>query len=622
MKKIINADSPKFWAIIAGLLCAVAAAILLLTGPKEGEPKKDEPVPTETAAEATETPRPTQDPRRKRIELSAKDEEDLFEMFSYADRWQPCTDQSARTEWMREYYATVRGKDYAYSNFDRAFFDEEADLEFTLTYSEWDAVNVLLGFPHVPFERPGITSFSADDSIRIGVSEEDIVRNGLLVLIWDNLGSEPIAVSQRCCLWRIYEDGVRERVDYFGEDDDLGDGTIEVPAHSFRPVAYSLDQFDSLDAGTYRLYINGTEPTGQWVEFTLPYPKLNSVQGADGMCENEDIIIRVIGIDHGTDALTLMVSWLNTGSKTFSFTDGWSLFGRGGEQYEYDPELIAGSPATDGAEYQLGPGELLTVDYRIDIEYVEEPGIYTIEFEAPSCRCSAFFRTPTDAERYWKLAEEHPEYIIDVNRACTVCALFDGEIKCALVRESMVSVMSDEAIRAMINDGGISPNDMRIILSNRYTGGEYGFRILGPEGGPAPEPEVAEAQLRQLLFGEPEPNGKQAQKRLEELRNEYPEYFDIPTEHGLEIYVWQKSRGALCFGMLPKPESGPQMSTVWILKPVTDINDAKLILSTYDIAPGNVDVIPYDHPTVYYKPIRGEGYISGIRCLLGLEDAP
>ena len=629
MKKRFNANSPAFWAIVAVLLCAVAAAFLLIDT-KGKKPDKDEPVPTEAEVSVTETPRPTQENTRKRIELSAKDAAELEGLFGEAERWLPCGPKNAGMEWAREFFITVGGRDYAYSSFEHMFFDEEADRRFSLTFSEYKMIETALGNQQFPFELPSAKGFSADDGLRIGVMEVGFPANGYIGVIWDNVGSEPVLIGDSRCLYKLLDDGSEERVPY-SANVEFGDGAYELPAHSFEILTSYLDLFGDLEPGSYRLYLNGTEPGGLWIDFTLRYPLLYDAESTGGSCADESIIIRVSGVDYGDEAVTLTVAWLNTGSSTFTFTGGWNLYENsgdapnmrsdilyGGDESLWGLSLIVNCVTPEDEEYRLEPGELLYVDYTIDNGYLPKAQVYTIVFAAPSCDCRAVFRTLTEAERYWELMQEHPEYDIWGNKPCKLCAVYGGEFRCSLIRTTALSAMSDDEIREFIMENGISAKDMRIIMSNRYIGIDE-IRVLGADGASPPEPELAEAQLRQLLLGEPERTGEEAEKRLEQLKREHAKCFGVPAENGLEVYVWQFSKGTLCFGLRPKPAPGAQEWTVWTLDPVSDINDMKLILSTYEIPPESIEVIPYDHPTSYYEPVRGVDYIPGIRRLLGLD---
>lgn len=99
------------------------------------------------------------------------------------------------------------------------------------------------------------------------------------------------------------------------------------------------------------------------------------------------------------------------------------------------------------------------------------------------------------------------------------------------------------------------------------------------------------------------------------LRESYPEYFDLPTAKGLEVYVWQMAQGSYSFGVLPGTNREKTFEELMNLKGVS-AEDMRQILSSYDLDREDIIVIPYQNPlSSYIAPywIRTEGEDPGAK---------
>ena len=90
------------------------------------------------------------------------------------------------------------------------------------------------------------------------------------------------------------------------------------------------------------------------------------------------------------------------------------------------------------------------------------------------------------------------------------------------------------------------------------------------------------------------------------LRKRYPQYFDLDTSEGLEVYVWQLAGNSYSCGLMSGKESREIAETtegirtdLWRLQSVT-VTEMKLILSDYDIGKEEVKLIPYNMPYSSY----------------------
>ena len=103
---------------------------------------------------------------------------------------------------------------------------------------------------------------------------------------------------------------------------------------------------------------------------------------------------------------------------------------------------------------------------------------------------------------------------------------------------------------------------------------------------------TASSQLPQEGIEEPE--------RLAEIREEYPEFFDVPSFKGLEIYVTQFAEGGrYSFTLMPGTNRMKSVEELMHMRFVS-AEDMKLVLSTYDIGRDDLIIIPWQHPLSSY----------------------
>ena len=112
------------------------------------------------------------------------------------------------------------------------------------------------------------------------------------------------------------------------------------------------------------------------------------------------------------------------------------------------------------------------------------------------------------------------------------------------------------------------------------------------------------------------------EQRIDELRSKYPEYFDLITSKGLEVYVWQLAKDSYSFGLMPGTNREKTLEELMSLKGASAAEMA-LILSTYEIKDENIFVIPWGNPISSYMVGTGDmetpEYINNIRTMLGLD---
>ncbi len=83
------------------------------------------------------------------------------------------------------------------------------------------------------------------------------------------------------------------------------------------------------------------------------------------------------------------------------------------------------------------------------------------------------------------------------------------------------------------------------------------------------------------------------------LREKYPEYFDLSTFKGLEVYVWQMAHNSYYCGVMEGTNRNKELEELMSLKGTT-IDEMKAILSSYDIPKENIFIIPWQNPFSSY----------------------
>lgn len=122
----------------------------------------------------------------------------------------------------------------------------------------------------------------------------------------------------------------------------------------------------------------------------------------------------------------------------------------------------------------------------------------------------------------------------------------------------------------------------------------------------------------------------EAESDMDSLREKYPEYFDLSTFKGLELYVWQMGPNSYSCGLMLGTNRNKTLEELINLKGVT-IAEMRAILSTYDIEEKDIIIIPWQNPVSSYiaeywisqkdeDPAvvekRKQEYIDGIRQML------
>ena len=86
---------------------------------------------------------------------------------------------------------------------------------------------------------------------------------------------------------------------------------------------------------------------------------------------------------------------------------------------------------------------------------------------------------------------------------------------------------------------------------------------------------------------------------LTALKEQYPEYFGLPTGKGLEVYVWQMAPNSYSFGVMGGTNRVKTQDELWNLKGVS-ADKMRIILSSYNIDKDDIFIIPLQHPLSSY----------------------
>ena len=103
----------------------------------------------------------------------------------------------------------------------------------------------------------------------------------------------------------------------------------------------------------------------------------------------------------------------------------------------------------------------------------------------------------------------------------------------------------------------------------------------------------------ETVIGEESHHPDTESEYLANLREKFPEYFDLDTFKGLEVYAWQMAGNSYSFGVMTGTNRNKTLEEMMRLKGAT-AEEMRSILSTYDIPKENIIVIPWQNPISSY----------------------
>ena len=102
----------------------------------------------------------------------------------------------------------------------------------------------------------------------------------------------------------------------------------------------------------------------------------------------------------------------------------------------------------------------------------------------------------------------------------------------------------------------------------------------------------------------------------EELRIRFPQYYDLITPKGLEVYVWQTADNVYYCGLLPGTNRGATEDEITDLAANgAAVEEMKVILSSYDDPYESIFIVPCIQPTSNYTYQIDDAYIQKVNAL-------
>lgn len=616
---LFDPKKPAFWVMVAVLLAV--AAVLLLVFTDTGRSVKTRVVFNEIKEPIR---LPDQAGKRldlkKALELTTEDEDRILRLLG-STRWE----QGEMTPEVK-YRVKALEKVYFYSHEGHIFFDEKAEKYLTLSFDEWADINAMLGLEEVTFELPNAVGGSNDRNVRIGVASVGFPQNGDIEVIWDNISSREYYYGGEISLWKksldepsynmgmsFFTDGFWLTTIFMREDYGIESIGYIIDGHSFTRQKYSLEAFGDLEPGEYRLYFNTGVTSDWWVDLTLEHKLYANYSGARCSSDNGDIALHVTDITELDGDVEVAVLWQNFGDSSFEAPYAFR-FGR----VVSDNELLEAEDRVTDEVFYVHPGEEMPVEYRIRGGASLPAGEYVMRMVSSGNDLRIVLHLDHAARRTAELMEKYPEYFEIENAGLTIFVLDEGEMRFTIGDITEAFEYSRMDVTRRIRERGLTAEEVKLVLAYypAYTVRE--IVPVSPVGEPDPEIETETAKALLLLYGDPEPEGEEREKRIEELRKQMPQYFDIPTEEGIDVFVWQMARGSLSFCLAEHTEEEPGFGFV-NTQTAVGIIDMKLILSTYDIDPANIVIRPTSSSFSNYGfTCNYERYIEGVRDLLGI----
>ena len=105
------------------------------------------------------------------------------------------------------------------------------------------------------------------------------------------------------------------------------------------------------------------------------------------------------------------------------------------------------------------------------------------------------------------------------------------------------------------------------------------------------------------------------------LREKYPEYYDLPTDKGLELYVWQLAEGAWSCGLMAGTNREKTNDELWNLR-AASVREMQEILASYKLPAEEIVVIPIYVPYSSYMYVIDEDYRAAVREMFFGKEEP
>ncbi len=112
-------------------------------------------------------------------------------------------------------------------------------------------------------------------------------------------------------------------------------------------------------------------------------------------------------------------------------------------------------------------------------------------------------------------------------------------------------------------------------------------------------------------------------ENVDKLRIKYPMYFDLPTENGLNLYIWQMAENSYSCGLLPS-KNYTQKELFDLHTAPASLEEMRLIVASYfpDIQRHNLNIIPITMPHSSYAYDIDEEYTKSVTALFWSYSIP
>lgn len=88
--------------------------------------------------------------------------------------------------------------------------------------------------------------------------------------------------------------------------------------------------------------------------------------------------------------------------------------------------------------------------------------------------------------------------------------------------------------------------------------------------------------------------------RMDTLPKQYPQYYNLPTENDLVVYLWQDGEDVYRCGLLPaKKNGGYSADELSALEGIT-MEEMRVVLADYALSPDRIHVVLFEHPDSPY----------------------
>lgn len=208
------------------------------------------------------------------------------------------------------------------------------------------------------------------------------------------------------------------------------------------------------------------------------------------------------------------------------------------------------------------------------------------------------------AKEYFEMLNAE-QYSLNDGRYVLSGAVEEADVPYILISEGEFHIIQDMAVSYQPS-GKIERKDNSVIMKSVFADEAYvwAFELIGND------------QLRLDLSGSKIPAHREkwkdgmvfnpaqeseAELNLDSLREKYPEYFDLSTFKGLEVYVWQMAPGSYSCGVMLGTNRNKTLEELLNLKGAS-IPEMRAILSAYDIDEEDIFIIPWQNPLSSYIP--------------------